>query len=97
MTQERAEHCDLPCLDLPLAESIRSRLPDLGVAERAAATARALADPTRLRIAAALHSGARLCVCDLAWVTGLAQNLVSHHLRVLRGADLATSAGTAAW
>ncbi|WP_326639896.1 hypothetical protein OG884_34595 [Streptosporangium sp. NBC_01755] len=72
MIEERADHCDLLCLGLPLAESIRSCLPDLGVAGRAAATARALADPTRLRIAAALTGGARLCVCDLAWVTGLA-------------------------
>ena len=75
----------------PLPKASDPACPTFGVAERAAATARALADPTRLRIAAALDGGARLCVCDLAWVTGLAQNLVSHHLRVLRGADLATS------
>jgi ArsR family transcriptional regulator, lead/cadmium/zinc/bismuth-responsive transcriptional repressor len=30
-------------------------------------------------------------VCDLAWITELSQNLVSHHVRVLRTADLATS------
>ena len=30
-------------------------------------------------------------MCDLAWVVGLAQNLVSHHLRQLRSAGLAHS------
>ncbi len=34
---------------------------------------------------------ARLCVCDLAWISGRPQNLVSHHLRALRQEGLATS------
>ncbi|MEV4898265.1 metalloregulator ArsR/SmtB family transcription factor, partial [Nonomuraea sp. NPDC055795] len=91
MSEGLAERCNLLCLDLPLAEEIRSSLPELGVAERAAGLARALADPTRLRIAVALAAAPELCVCDLAWVSGLAQNLVSHHLRVLRQADLVTA------
>ncbi|WP_214322727.1 ArsR/SmtB family transcription factor [Nonomuraea sediminis] len=85
------ETCELLCLDLPLAEGIRESLPHLEVTERAAATAKAVADPTRLRIAAALLRGGELCVCDLAWVTGLPQNLVSHHVRLLRTAGLARS------
>jgi len=32
-----------------------------------------------------------LCVCDLAWIAGRPLNLVSHHLRALRGAGLAQS------
>lgn len=56
-----------------------------------AVRARALGDPTRLRLAVALAVGRELCVCDLAWVAGLAQNLVSHHVRVLRTAGLAES------
>ena len=54
-------------------------------------TAKALADPVRLRTASALALGTELCVCDLAWVVGAAPNLVSHHLRVLRRAGLVTS------
>lgn len=50
-----------------------------------------MADETRLRIALALLAGGEMCVCDLAWVCGLAQNLVSHHLRALRAAELAVS------
>jgi hypothetical protein len=38
-----------------------------------------------------LAEGGELCVCDLAWISERAQNLVSHHLRVLRDAALARS------
>ncbi|WP_373418968.1 ArsR/SmtB family transcription factor [Rhodococcus opacus] len=83
--------CDLLCLDLPRAEQIRAGLPAPQRVEPAAAAARALGDPTRLTIATALHAGGELCVCDMAWVVGQAQNLVSHHLRQLKIADLVTS------
>ncbi|WP_031511341.1 ArsR/SmtB family transcription factor [Streptomyces megasporus] len=86
-----ADSCDLLCLDLPVAEDIRTRMPPLPALEQAAAAAKALADPTRLTVAAALAAGGELCVCDLAWVVGQAQNLVSHHLRHLRTAGLAAS------
>ncbi len=83
--------CDLLCLDLPRAEALRrSRLGD-AVAEAAAARAKALADPTRLTIAAALRDGGELCVCDLSWVTERSDGLVSHHARALRAAGLVTS------
>lgn len=85
------DRCDLLCLDLPHAESIRAGLPAVNRVEPAAEAARALADPTRLTIAAALRNGDELCVCDMAWVVGAAQNLVSHHLRQLRAAGLVIS------
>ena len=83
--------CDLLCLDLPHAEQIRAELPRARRVESAAAAARALGDPTRLTIATALRAGGELCVCDMAWVVGQAQNLVSHHLRQLKIADLVSS------
>jgi DNA-binding transcriptional ArsR family regulator len=86
------DRCDLLCLDLPLAEAVRTRLPGVAAAERAAGAAKALADPTRLRIAWALaRAGQEMCVCDLAWVTGASDKLVSHHVRILRTAGLAVS------
>jgi DNA-binding transcriptional ArsR family regulator len=88
MTTDKGDSCDLLCLDLPHSEEIRAGLPPLPVAERAAAAAKALGDPTRLTIAGALARGGELCVCDLAWVVGQAQNLVSHHLRQLKVAGL---------
>jgi DNA-binding transcriptional ArsR family regulator len=88
MTDER---CDLICIDAPRAEAIRERLLDDGVAQDAAERARALSDPTRLALAAALREGEELCVCDLSWIAGRAQNLVSHHLRVLRSHGMVRS------
>lgn len=85
------ETCELLCLDLPKAEAIRREQPDQGDIERAAAIAQAFGDPTRLGIAAALAEADELCGCDLAWVTGRSQKLVSHHLKVLRAAGLTRS------
>ena len=85
------ERCDLLCLDLEVAEAVRKRRLGLDVAQRAAGRAHALADPTRLMLAAALGEASELCVCDLAWIAERSQNLVSHHLRVLRGAGLVSS------
>lgn len=85
------EHCDLLCLGLPRAESLRRRRLSADLAERATARARATGDPTRLMLAAALEDGGEMCVCDLSWVAERSQTLVSHHLRVLRAAGLVCS------
>jgi len=85
------DRCELLCLDLDKAERLRSQALSVGAVERAADAAKALGDPTRLSLAVALGGTDELCVCDLAWVSGRAENLVSHHLRVLRTAGLVTS------
>jgi len=84
----RDDRCDLLCLDLPRAETLRTARVDERSAQRLAEPFRALADPTRLTLALALRDGDELCVCDLAWVLERAQNLVSHHLRALRSGGL---------
>lgn len=84
------DRCDLLCVDLPRAEAIRAQL-DPAAAAAAAARAKALGDPTRLLLALALRDGGDLCVCDLAWIAGKAENLVGHHLRALRAAGLSRS------
>ncbi|MTD43656.1 metalloregulator ArsR/SmtB family transcription factor [Conexibacter sp. W3-3-2] len=86
-----SESCDLLCLDLDLAERLRQELPALEELETMAEQVRALADPTRLGLAMALRDGGELCVCDLAWVSGRQERLVSHHVRQLRAGGLATS------
>jgi DNA-binding transcriptional ArsR family regulator len=91
MTEDR---CDLICIDAPRAEAIRARLLGEDKAIEAAERARALSDPTRLTLAAALREageGGELCVCDLSWIAGRSQNLVSHHLRALRDRGLVRS------
>lgn len=89
------DRCDLLCIDAPRAEAIRERLLGEERAQEAAERARALSDPTRLTLAGALSeadsAGGELCVCDLAWISGRSQNLVSHHMRTLRSLGLVRS------
>ena len=85
------ERCDLICIDAPRAEAIRETLLVGERAREAADRARALSDPTRLTLAAALRTGEELCVCDLSWIVGRSQNLVSHHLRTLRSLGMVHS------
>jgi ArsR family transcriptional regulator, lead/cadmium/zinc/bismuth-responsive transcriptional repressor len=76
------DSCDLLCLDVPAAERVRATLDPV----RSAAVASALkvfADPTRLLIAQALREQ-ELCGCDLGWITGQSDKVVSHHLGRLR-------------
>lgn len=83
--------CDLLCLDLPKAETVRNGLPSPGSLESWAANAKALGDATRLAIALALRDAGTACVCDLAWIVGRDERLVSHHVRQLKAAALARS------
>ncbi|OLT46706.1 transcriptional regulator [Saccharomonospora sp. CUA-673] len=83
--------CALLCIDFDHAEALRARLPEAGALAGDAERLRALGDPTRLRVAHALRAGEELCVCDVAWIVGSSQGLVSHHLRHLRSAGLVTS------
>ncbi|MGH2920701.1 MAG: ArsR/SmtB family transcription factor [Gaiellaceae bacterium] len=83
------DRCGLLALDLVQAENLRLSLPSSDALEGAADRAKALGDPTRLRIALALRDGSELCVCDLAWVCERWEKTVSHHARALRVAGLA--------
>jgi ArsR family transcriptional regulator, lead/cadmium/zinc/bismuth-responsive transcriptional repressor len=85
------DRCDLICIDAPRAEAIRARLLGEEAARDAAESAKALSDPTRLALAEALREGEELCVCDLSWIVGRSQNLVSHHLGTLRSRGLVRS------
>jgi len=85
------DRCELLCLDLPRAEKLRKERLARRRADELAAAAKALGDPTRLVIAAALRDGDELCVCDLSWVAERSENLVSHHVRALRSAGLVRS------
>jgi ArsR family transcriptional regulator, lead/cadmium/zinc/bismuth-responsive transcriptional repressor len=84
------DSCDLLCLDLPKAERVRAGLPNLEELERHAAAAKALGDPTRLAVALALRAHS-VCVCDLGWILGRDERLVSHHARALKTAGVARS------
>jgi len=49
-----------------------------------------LLEPQRIKILRLLRGGER-CVCEIERSLGIPQNLVSHHLRVLREAGLVTA------
>ena len=61
--------------------------PHVDLSAAAADFLRLLADPTRRRIFLLLMDG-EVCNCEMAGQLGLAQNLISHHLRQLRQAGL---------
>ena len=79
-------HCDGPA-SISLA-ALRERLPDRDAQVEAAELFRLLGDPTRLAILHALLEAGELCVCDLAEVAGVAENVVSQGMRLLRAADV---------
>lgn len=56
----------------------------------------ALSDPIRLRILDHLSLGSS-CVCDLQETVGVAANLLSYHLRVLREAGLVETSRRGRW
>jgi ArsR family transcriptional regulator, arsenate/arsenite/antimonite-responsive transcriptional repressor len=55
------------------------------------------ADPVRWRLLAELAAAGTRCVCDLQPVGGVAPNVLSYHLKVLREAGLVTSAKRGRW
>jgi ArsR family transcriptional regulator len=64
--------------------------------ESMAAGFSALGEPIRLRILGELTDGPR-CVCDLLESVGIAPNLLSYHLRVLREAGLVEGSRRGRW
>jgi len=71
-------------IELPMVAPLGSGArPDVN--EPAARLLKLLADPTRRRLFAALTEG-EVCNCELSEGLGIAQNLVSHHIRQLREA-----------
>lgn len=63
----------------------------------AAALFSALADPLRIALIRHLDSVGETCACDLGELFGVAQNLLSYHLKILRGAGLVTCERRGRW
>jgi ArsR family transcriptional regulator len=63
-----------------------------------AALFKALGDPARVAILATLaRSNHEVCVCDFTSGLNLNQSTVSHHLKLLKDADLVTSVRRGTW
>jgi ArsR family transcriptional regulator, arsenate/arsenite/antimonite-responsive transcriptional repressor len=73
--------------------------PKLSNEERDALAARfkALSDPTRVAIVNRLAGAGEVCVCAFVEELGLSQPTVSHHLRVLREANLVEARRNGTW
>jgi ArsR family transcriptional regulator len=85
-----SEDCEVTLIHPPAVFAARAALAALPPAPEVTGLFALLADPTRLRILAALASG-ELCVCDLAAATGINRTTVSHQLRTLRDGRLVRS------
>ncbi|MDY0827619.1 metalloregulator ArsR/SmtB family transcription factor [Microbacterium sp. BG28] len=68
-------------------------------AESIARTFKALADPTRVRLLSLIAASrdGEACICDLTEPVGLSQPTVSHHMKVLVDAGLATREQRGRW
>ena len=68
-------------------------------AEGIARTFKALGDPTRVRLLSliAAASEGEACICDLTEPVGLSQPTVSHHMKLLVDAGLATREQRGRW
>lgn len=89
-SRSQTDGCDVPCVHPEKVAHARARLPQPDERGLLAETYRALGDPTRLTLVAALSQG-ELCVCDLAALLGVSQSVVSHSLRTLRQLRLVRS------
>jgi DNA-binding transcriptional ArsR family regulator len=82
-------HGELLHIDAREGRRLRAARPDERTAEALAGRYKALGDPTRLGLALALVDASELCVCDLSWIAQRPQNLVSHHMKVLKREGIA--------
>lgn len=78
-----ADLCEVVCVDQEKVERVRATAPESDTLLALAETFKALGDPTRLRIVAAL-AHEELCVCDIATLVDVSESAVSHSLRTLR-------------
>lgn len=68
-------------------------------AETLARMFKALGDPTRVKLLSmiAAADGGEACICDMTEPVGLSQPTVSHHMKLLVGAGLATREQRGRW
>lgn len=84
------ELCETECPSTERVALLKETVSDddmLGMAE----IFKALADPTRVKVAYMLDRGGELCVCDVAEVLGSSTATASHHLRTLKNKNIAKS------
>ncbi len=78
------------------AEECRAEMPPADEIKRQAEFMKAISDPARIRIVYALKCR-ELCVCELMRIVDMPQTVVSHHLKVLKYADIITDRRSGKW
>ena len=89
------ERCESP--STVSLDALRERLPERQAYVETAELFRLLGDPTRVAILHALLAGGELCVCDLAAVVGVGENVVSQAMRLLRASDVVRTRRDGRW
>jgi DNA-binding transcriptional ArsR family regulator len=85
---ENPDICEVFCYDEEKVQRVQALLETVDPMDTAQLF-KALADPTRLKIAYALIQEDELCVCDVANIIDSTIATASHHLRLLRNMGLA--------
>lgn len=90
---------ELPVRPAACCTSLTGSVLDAEAAGRLAAGFKALADPTRVRLLSliATADGGEACICDLTDAVGLSQPTVSHHMKQLVEAGLASREQRGKW
>jgi DNA-binding transcriptional ArsR family regulator len=83
------DRCEIQCINEDRVQAAARAMRPPAIVGQLAETFKVLGDPTRVRLAWALAQE-ELCVCDLAYLTGMSQSAVSHSLRALRQLRLVT-------
>ena len=85
LVRQRGECCELPKIDIAWAETTSQLL-------------KALADPTRIKMLAALWEADNpICICDFTATFALSQPTVSHHMSKLRDLGLVEADKQGIW
>ena len=82
--------CIEKCVHEDIVEQVASKLPSENDISRLSDIFKALSDPSRLKIVAALCH-AELCVCDISVLTRLSDSAASHQLRLLRNLKIVSN------
>lgn len=83
--------CEIQLVHPKAVAKAKAGLPKAKDVSVASELLKAVADPTRMKILAALRAAGELCVCDIAAVVEMSESAVSHQLRLLREVNLVTA------
>ncbi len=88
MKEEKEGVAETVCVEKDKVSTVRIKMKSESFFHYLAETFKALSDPTRTKIIYALCQEEKLCVRDIAVISGTTDSAISHHLRSLRNMRL---------